>query len=236
MIGVDLIPESSKLSRHRQRRLRFWIVVVSLVGLMSVCLAGLKYFVYIEEDGRIDLLTEQLDSIQSEISVLSVEKNELDRYQDRIALLYEMKRYPDYARVISSLGSHCPDTVYFHKMKFGRPDALKGVTKPVSPLPRAADMFKLKAGSVESEPVSDGGSFYQISLSVNATAVDHRSVSDFLDMLRDSDFFTAVHLERTVREPSGVFRAVDFEAEAVLKPSVLPSGFNYADTQKPQNF
>ena len=96
MSGIDLIPNDMKISQIRNNRKRLWIVISVLTFMTASGYSTVKYLAYYNVMNTVKESQAKYDTVQLEVEKLSQAKNNLDRWKDRIAVMDELGRYPDY--------------------------------------------------------------------------------------------------------------------------------------------
>jgi len=89
---IDLTPDDLKVSQVRHTRLRLWIAVLAALMAGILCIAAFYFFQWKKENNTLQSLQQELQTVQSRISVLSQTQNQLELWRDRIAVLAQLGR------------------------------------------------------------------------------------------------------------------------------------------------
>lgn len=230
MSQPDLIPEKFRYDQQRKRRLRLWIVLLAGTICLNGTWAGYKVFLYHQADRDQNQYARQLENIRKNIQSLIQTKSEMDHWQDRIAVLDRIGRYPDYIWVLEFLARQSPKYLVLSEMRFGRlePAGAKGT----SALPKGAEMFELTGGSLgigQKMTVSDE---QWIVMTLKGHCLDYQVVAEYIKVLRTSGRFVRTQLIRSWRQPNSRVKGVEFEISCVLHPIHKQTGVEYADQQQ----
>ena len=256
MVAVNLIPDKLILSQQRRKRMRYWFLMVGLVFCTISTLGILKYHSLCNADNSSRGITQKSRQLQGKFEELNQQKQQLDLWQDRFAILAELDRYPDFVNIIGYLTRHSPELVYLEQMKITQISPESGSTQHQVPLTKGAKMFLINKTTAPSTTVSktaaqaDSSQANQSDLSrrmvmrVKGMALDYGAVADLLNVLRNSGFFRYVYLQRSGRnlnlarngeESSQDSAIVEFEIEFPLMPALPSARIDYADMQEPKN-
>ena len=236
MVRLDLVPDEFKVRQVRQRRLRIWLIIVLATCGAGLIWSGLKYIFYRQEDTASQYLAHQYQSIQQKIQSLTAEKNQLTKYQGRIALLNELARYPDLTAVIEYLTQNTAPTVYMQEITFThdkQEDA--SAARHVPALIRKHGMFNIKKSQATAAQKSAAPPSGPVTIILKGYAVNHQAVAQFLNMLNQAGMFVGIELRQTRRESGKTFDSVDFEIEGAVLPPRSRTKVNYADMSKTKN-
>lgn len=237
MSQPDLIPEDFKYDQQRKRRLRLWIVLLAATICLNGTWAGYKVYLYGQADRDQKQYARQLEDIRKNIQSLIQTKSEMDHWQDRIAVLDRIGRYPDYIWVLEFLARQSPKYLVLSEMSFGRLESAG--SKGTSALPKGAEMFELAGGSsglsgiVPKTIVSDE---QWIVMTLKGHCLDYQVVAEYIKVLRMSGRFVRTQLIRSWRQPNSRVKGVDFEIVCVFHPIHQQTGVEYADQQQSESF
>ena len=256
MVAVNLIPDKLILRQQRGKRLRLWSLLVAVVFCVIFIWGVLKYHFLHNADSSFDDITRKSQQIQEKFQVLSRQKQQLDLWRDRFAVLTELDRYHDFVNIIGYLTRHSPELIYLEKMEITQISSETGSAQHRGPLAKGAKMFLIdklpassapapktdaRAGSVQADLLV---SSQRMVMMVKGMALDYGAVADFLNVLRNSGFFRYVYLQRSGRnlglarngeENSRESLVVEFEIECPLMPALSSARIDYADMQEPKN-
>ena len=256
MIAVNLIPDKLILRQQRGKRLRFWSLLVAVVFCIIFTWGVLKYHFLHNADSSFLDITRKSQQLQEKLQALNQQKQQLDLWRDRFAVLTELDRYHNFVNIIGYLTRHSPELIYLEQMEITRISSETGSAQDRAPLAKGAKMFLINKSQVSSAPVlktdaQDGSSQADRSASsgrmvmmVKGMALDYGAVADFLNVLRNSGFFRYVYLQRSGRnlglarngeENSRESLVVEFEIECPLMPALSSARIDYADMQEPKN-
>ncbi|MCK4628635.1 MAG: PilN domain-containing protein [Sedimentisphaerales bacterium] len=256
MVAVNLIPDKLILSQQRRKRMRYWFLVVGLVFCTISTLGILEYHSLCNADNSSRGITQKSRQLQEKFKELNQQKQQLDLWRDRFAVLTELDRYHNFVNIIGYLTRHSPELIYLKQMEITQISSETGSAQDRAPLAKGAKMFLINKSQVSSAPVlktdaQDGSSQADRSASsgrmvmmVKGMALDYGAVADFLNVLRNSGFFRYVYLQRSgrnlglTRNPEKNSRdslVVEFEIECPLMPALSSARIDYADMQEPKN-
>ena len=230
MSQPNLIPEELKFDQQRKGRLRLWIILSAGALCLNGTWAGYKVFLYRQVDRDQNKYTRQLEDIRKNIHSLIQTKSEMDHWQDRIAVLDRMGRYPDYIWVLEFLARQSPKFLVLSEMSLGRLESAG--PKGTSALPKGAEMFELTGGSsgIGSKPMNSDEQW--IVMTLKGHCLDYQVVAEYIKVLRTSERFVRTQLIRSWRQPNSRVKGVEFEIVCVLHPIHKQTGVEYADQQQ----
>ena len=256
MVAVNLIPDKLILSQQRRKRMRYWFLVVGFVFCTISTLGILKYHSLCNADNSSRGITQKSRQLQEKFKELTRQKQQLDLWRDRFAMLSELDRYPDFVDIIGYLTRHSPELVFLEQMTITQIRPETGSTQHQEPLAKGAKMFlinktpgpsttvsKTSAQAVPSQAGRPASSRRMV-MRVKGMALDYGAVADLLNVLRNSGFFRYVYLQRSGRnlslarngeEGSQDSSIVEFEIECPLMPALPSARIDYADMQEPKN-
>ena len=226
----DLIPEEFRFDQQRKKRLRLWIVLLVVTVCLNGAWTGYKVYLYDQADRDQKQYARQLEDIRENIQSLIQTKSEMDHWQDRIAVLDRIGRYPDYISVLDFLARKSPKYLVLSKMSFSR---LKNDNQAESlPLPKGAEMFELAGTSSQGIPKSILSNEQWIVMTLKGHCLDYQVVAEYIKVLRTSGRFVRTQLIRSWRQPNSRVKGVEFEIACVLLPIQEQAGVEYADRQQ----
>ena len=256
MVAVNLIPDKLILSQQRRKRMRYWFLVVGLVFCTISTLGILKYHSLCNADNSSRGITQKSRQLQEKFKELNQQKQQIDLWRDRFAVLTELDRYHNFVNIIGYLTRHSPELIYLEQMEITQVSSETGSAQHRVPLAKGAKMFLIDKSPVSSAPslksdVRAGSSqpdrpdsSGRMVMMIKGMALDYGAVADFLNVLRNSGFFRYVYLQRSGRNP-GLARnpeensrdslIVEFEIECPLMPALSSARIDYADMQEPKN-
>jgi hypothetical protein len=244
MVAIDLTPNGLKQTQLRRKRLYRWSVATAVsIGIVAI-ISGAKYLSYAREEAAMADIVAQSQKIQNDIRTLSEAKNQLASWCDRLAVLRQLTRYPDYIKVSRCLMQYSPETIYLNTIEFTHPEnkSATKVSKKES-LPKSAQMFI--TNSQQHDGVSSGTGTDQepeqvdynvVNMILVGCALDYQSVADYMTQLRLTGLFTRTSLVSSVRKTSEDSEVIDFKIECDLIPGSSFMGVDYATVQDAQNF
>ncbi|MCK5271619.1 MAG: PilN domain-containing protein [Sedimentisphaerales bacterium] len=256
MVAVNLIPDKLILRQQRGKRLRLWSLLVAVVFCVIFIWCVLKYHFLHNTDSSFHDITRKSQQLQEKFQALSRQKQQLDLWQDRFAVLTELDRYHNFVNVIGYLTRHSPELIYLEQMEITEISSKTGSAQHQAPLAKGAKMFLIDKSPVSSAPalksdVRAGSSqpdrpdsSERMVMMIKGMALDYGAVADFLNVLRNSGFFRYVYLQRSGRnlglarnpeENSRDSLVVEFEIECPLMPALSSARIDYADMQEPKN-
>jgi len=243
MTAVDLIPNEFKTTGLRRKRLRLWLLVVTATTIATLVWAALNYLTFRGEDQALQQLARQSQDIEASIAQLHRTKEQLDLWQDRIAVIDKLGRYPDYVAITGYLSQSSPQLIYLKEMKFSRSDssaptaALPRPSVPPQSLPTGAKMFLLKDNQPppDSTDATATDNTEPVLMALKGHSLDYQTVADYLNVLRDSDIFVGARLKHTKRRLGDSANTVNFEIQSILAPRRSSIGVDYADLQQTEN-
>ncbi|MCH9022825.1 MAG: hypothetical protein IID32_08665 [Planctomycetes bacterium] len=230
MSQPDLIPEEFRFDQQRKRRLRLWIILSAVTLCLNGTWVGHKGYLYRQADRDQNRDTRQLEDIRKNIQSLIQAKSEMDHWQDRIAVLDRMGRYPDYIWVLEFLARQSPKFLVLSKMSLGRLE--QAGPKGSSALPKGAEMFELAGGASEIVPNTIVPDEQLIVMTLNGHCLDYQVVAEYIKVLRTSERFVRTQLIRSWRQPNSKVKGVEFEIACILHPIHKQTGVEYADQQQ----
>jgi len=233
MSQPDLIPEEFRSDQQRKGRLRLWIILLAGTLCLNGTWVGYKVFLYRQAVRDQNQYTRQLEDIRKNIHLLIQTKSEMDHWQDRIAVLDRIGRYPDYIWVLEFLARKSPKYLVLSEMKFGRIEPA-GAEK-ISVLPRGAEMFELAGGSSGIGPKTIVSDEQWIVMTLKGHCLDYQVVAEYIKVLRTSGRFVRTQLIRSWRQPNSRVKGVEFEISCVLHPIQKQTGVEYADQQQSES-
>ena len=230
MSQPDLIPEEFRYDQQRKKRLRLWVVPLAATICLNGTWVGYKIFLYRQAVRDQNQYTRQLEDIRKNIHLLIQTKSEMDHWQDRIAVLDRIGRYPDYISVLDFLARKSPEYLVLSEMSFSR---LKPNTQTGSvPLPKGAEMFELTKGSSVNVPKMMMSDEQWIVMNLKGHCLDYQVVAEYIKVLRTSERFVRTKLIRSWRQPNSRVKGIEFEISCVLHPIQDQAGVEYADQQQ----
>ena len=256
MVAVNLIPDKLILRQQRGKRLRLWSLLVAVVFCVISIRGVLKYHFLYNADSSFHDITRKSQQLQEKFQALSRQKQQLDLWRDRFAVLTELDRYHNFVNVIGYLTRHSPELIYLEQMEITQVSSETGSAQHRVPLAKGAKMFLIDKSPVSSAPslksdVRAGSSqpdrpdsSGRMVMMIKGMALDYGAVADFLNVLRNSGFFRYVYLQRSGRnlglarnpeENSRDSLVVEFEIECPLMPALSSARIDYADMQEPKN-
>ena len=242
MIAVDLVPEELKADKLRRKRLRVWLLAVIATTIAVFVWAAMDYLTLRREDQTMQQLAEQSQDIENSIAELNRTKEQLELWQDRIAVTDKLGSYPDYIAITSYLSENSPKLIYLKEMKFARQDA-STPSRPQLPKPptesmaKGASMFLLKDSQApqDSDNTAGADNTKPVLMTLTGHSLDYQTVADYINVLRDSEVFYDVKLKSTKRRQEDDSNTVNFEIQSILTPRRSSMGVNYADLQQTKN-
>jgi type IV pilus assembly PilN-like protein len=256
MVAVNLIPDKLILRQQRGKRLRLWSLLMAGVFCVIFIWGVLKYRFLHNADSSFHDITRKSQQLQEKFQALSRQKQQLDLWRDRFAVLTELDRYHNFVNVIGYLTRHSPELIYLEQMEITQISSETGSAQNRAPLAKGAKMFLIdkspvssasalksdvRAGSSQPDRPDSSG---RMVMMIKGMALDYGAVADFLNVLRNSGFFRNVYLQRSGRNP-GLTRngeensrdsmVVEFEIECPLIPALSSARIDYADMQEPKN-
>ena len=256
MITVNLIPDKLILRQQRGKRLRLWSLLMAVVFCVIFVWGVLKYHFLHNVDSSFHDITRKSQQLQEKFQALSRQKQQLDLWRDRFAVLTELDRYHNFVNIIGYLTRRSPELIYLEQMEITQISSKTGSARHRAPLAKGAKMFLIDKSQVSSAPAlkpgaQDGSSQADLPASsgrmvmmIKGMASDYSAVADFLNILRNSGFFRYVYLQRSGRnlgltrnpgENSRDSLVVEFEIECPLIPALSSARIDYADMQEPKN-
>lgn len=256
MVAVNLIPDKLILRQQRGKRLRLWSLLMAVVFCIIFIWGVLKYHFLHDADISFHDITRKSQQLQEKFQALSQQKQQLDLWRDRFAVLTELDRYHNFVNIIGYLTRHSPELIYLEQMEITQIRSKTGSAQHRAPLAKGAKMFlidKLQASSTPALKTTAGAGSVQTGHSdssgrmvmmIKGIALDYGAVADFLNVLRNSGFFRYVYLQRSGRnlgltqngeENSQDSLVVEFEIECPLMPALSSARIDYADMQEPKN-
>jgi len=244
MIAIDLTPDGLKQTQLRRKRLYRWSIVTAVsIGIVTV-VSGAKFLSYTHEEAAMADIVAGSRKVQDDIRTLSEAKNQLASWCDRLAVLRQLTRYPDYIKVSRCLMQYSPETIYLNTIEFTHPEdksAVKVAKKEL--LPKSAQMFIVNSqnhGGVSSGTGNDQEpeqvDYGVVNMILVGCALDYQSVADYMTQLRLTGLFTRTNLVSSVRKTSADSEVIDFKIECDLIPGSSFMGVDYATVQDAQNF
>jgi len=256
MVAVNLIPDKLILRQQRGKRLRFWSFLMAVVFCIIFAWGVLKYHFLHNADSSFHDITRKSQQIQEKFQALNQQKQQLDLWRDRFAVLTELDRYHNLVNIIGYLTRHSPELIYLEQMEITQISSEPGSAQHRGPLAKGAKMFLIDKLPVSSAPAlkidAQAGSSQadqpalsgRMVMMVKGMALDYGAVADFLNVLRNSGFFRYVYLQRSGRN-LGLTRnskdnsrdslVVEFKIECPLMPALSSARIDYADMQEPKN-
>ena len=261
MVAVNLIPDKLILRQQRGKRLRLWSLLVAVVFCVIFIWGVLKYHFLHDADSSFHDITRKSQQLQEKFQALSRQKQQLDLWRDRFAVLTELDRYHNFVNVIGYLTRRSPELIYLEQMEITQIRSKTGSAQHRAPLAKGAKMFLIdklpvssasalksdaQAGSSRtgSSQADRPDSSERMVMMIKGMALDYGAVADFLNVLRNSGFFRYVYLQRSGRnlglarnggENSRDSLVVEFEIECPLMPALSSARIDYADMQEPKN-
>ena len=236
MTGVNLIPDEFKIGHQRHRRMRYWMALILIVFCAAGVFSGAKYLVCLQEDREAAKIAAKYEELQKDIERLSRERNQLNSWQNQLALLGELGQYVDFVTVTSFLADNTPGLIYLETMDFECPDPVPSAGGPAPSLPKSAQMFLLKETS---SSVVSPVPIHSVNMYLRGQALHYRAVADYLTVLRSTSFFQDVELKRTWRPQSRGSEApesIQFEIQCRLLAKRTGRREHYAAMPQTQNF
>ena len=228
MSQPDLIPREFRHDQQRKRRLRLWAVLLAATLCLNGAWAAYKYSLYRQADRDQKRTARQLDDIRANIQSLIQAKSEMDHWQDRVAVLDRMGRYPDYIGVLEFLARQSPEFLVLSEMSFGRLD--QSDRKETLTLPKGAELFELADASS-----AKGVDEQSIVMTLRGHGLDYQVVAEYMKLLRTSGRFVRTQLIRSWRQPNSRVQGIEFEIACVLHPMHGQTGVEYADQQNSES-
>jgi len=256
MVAVNLIPDKLILRQQRGKRLRLWSLLMAVVFCVIFIWGVLKYRFLHNADSSFHDITRKSQQLQKKFQALDQQKQQLDLWRDRFAVLTELDRYHNFVNIIGYLTRHSPELIYFEQMEITQISSETGSAQRQAPLAKGAKMFRIDKSQVSSAPAlkadAQAGSSQadlpasaeRMVMTIKGMALDYGAVADFLNVLRNSGFFRYVYLQRSGRnldltrnpgENSRDSLVVEFEIECPLMPALSSARIDYADMQEPKN-
>jgi len=246
MVAIDLTPDGLKQTQLRRRRLYRWSIATAVaVGIVAIISAA-KYVSYAREEAAMADIVAQSRKIQDDIRTLSEAKNQLASWCDRLAVLRQLTRYPDYTKVSRGLMQYSPETIYLNTIEFTHPEDKSAVqVAKKEPLPKSAQMFIVNAQNPGGAGTGSGTGSAQepeqvdynvVNMVLVGCALDYKSVADYMTQLRLTGLFTRTNLVSSVRKTSADSEVIDFKIECNLIGGSSFMGVDYATVQDAENF
>jgi len=199
MIAVNLIPPAVLAARRRSRRIRQWLVIVSV----SAALCAVPVLIQLRQHARLVSLRGQKRQQEAEVATLRGELGELTRatvdLDRRIKRADALRTKRDWAGLLTLVVECMPPEVW-----------LTAVTTeaPASRAPSRRGGLRPAEPAEQNEMVVMAGA-RQVALA--GYAVQHEQLYDFMTRLKASNTFASVELVKAGMEPTLASQAVRFE-------------------------
>ena len=204
MIGVNLIPDSVVRSHRRSRRIRHWIVVGAVAAGLVVVPVGWQ----LRREAKAAELSNQKHSRDSELAAVKADLAEINRFinhlDERIDRANALRTKRSWAGLLLLLVDCMPERVWLASL------ATEGPRVGMSSRGAAASKNALPLAPGHAGPVVttlDGAR----SLKLAGYAVEHETLYDFMDRLKQSQAFRHIELLKAEKEPVLWSEAVRFE-------------------------
>ena len=118
MQGLDLTPQKLKFGQQRSKRLSVWIAVVALVLLGNLIWVGYYYLMVHRQQSDLADLSLKQSEVQQIIEGLNQQSEQLSQWENRLFVLEELGRYPDYEYLTGFLAQHSPEMLMLTRLEF----------------------------------------------------------------------------------------------------------------------
>ncbi len=232
---VNLIPIEMRLGSIRKRRMRIWIGLCVLALITMLIRTGWIYWQYRDLSNQVERVTAEYENTLSDIDALRQARSDLDRWKGKIALLQELKFYPNLAGIGRILSEITPRDIYYSHLELGGPTEQTMGTLP-SAIPAGMEMFQLKQKSdadqaSENEPQR---SEHIHILALDGYAMNHSQLAELMENLKKTGLFKIVEMKRVQRRNSSMTSQLEFEIRCTLEQDNLKQELDYADLRPTQ--
>jgi Tfp pilus assembly protein PilN len=206
MNGVNLIPESRRLAKHRRVRIRGWTMgcAAYAIVLIAVC-TGVRATFSPRSDRIVADRAEAAKQITELDGQVTATRARLTEVKVKLQTIRLVTSQPDWSILLAALGNAMGDDAVLNTISL---EPLHGSTAVAASVPGK--------GSGKAPVPESSGQPTQWRLDLQGHSLSQPSVSKLISRLQQTGLFQDITLQRTRREPFFGGQAIAFQMQCLL--------------------